>query len=139
MFCENCGKEMDDDAKVCKKCGKLVITDKEDFKFKEESLSTKIKNFILKVGRFLVDFDTFFGILASILVFVFFILAMFGCLMPDENGYFEAIKGAPIALILAILAPIIILFLVVIWHYLIYLLIDIRDSLKEIENNTKRK
>ena len=134
-FCENCGKELDINEMICSNCGYSF----EHPNFKEEDLSTKVKNFILKVGRFLVDFDTIFGIFIAILVFLLLILAMFGCFIPDESGYFEMIKGAPIAFALAIIIPIIILFFVVIWHYIIYLLIDIKDSLKNIENNTQGK
>lgn len=137
-FCENCGREISIDAEKCDKCG-FSFNGETMGVFQEETLSNKTKNFILSFGRFIVDWDTILGITIAGLVFIFFLLAMFGCFIPDRNGYFAQIQNAPIAFILAILIPLIILFLVVIWHYVIYLLIDIRDSLKNIEQNTRNK
>jgi len=131
MFCEICGKEIDYDARVCNECASL------EYIKREENTSQRVKNFILKVGRFLVDFDTIIGIIVAFLVMIFFLLGAFGAFVPDDNGYFGSINLAPVCLILAVVIPIIILLVVVIWHYFIYLLIDIKDSLTEIKNSSR--
>ena len=132
MFCEICGKEIDYDARICNECATLEYIER------EENTSQKVKKFILRVGRFLVDFDTIIGMIIAILTFIFFLLAAFGLFIPDDIGYFDNLNQAPLCLALAFIIPIVILLVVVIWHYFIYLLIDIKDSLTEIKNSSRR-
>lgn len=132
MFCPNCGKEIDDKETSCYFCGaNLKEKDK-------PNISNSIKSFILHAGRLIVDIDTSIGILGAIIVMLLFWMAIIGAFIPDEHGYFEYIREVPMLAILSFVLPVIILFFIVITKYVIYLLIDIRDSLHKIENNLQR-
>lgn len=136
MFCPNCGKELAEDVTVCEYCGNdLTVMEIEETSSKKDSNS--LKDFILYAGRTLVDFDTACGIGLAILVIIIFWIAILGAFLPDENGYFESIKYTPIWFIMSIILSIIILIWVVISKYIIYLLIDIRDSLAAIKSQNK--
>lgn len=69
---------------------------------------------------------------------VLFWLAIFGALLPDENGYLELVREIPMWYILSFVIPLIILFFVIITKYIMYLLIDIRDSLKILADKAQK-
>lgn len=135
MFCPNCGKELEEDITICKFCGRDLK--EPDKKIKKEPIT--LKGLILCAGRVLVDVDTALQIGFAVLVMGIFWLGILGSFIPDENGYFESIRAVPIFMILSIIIPIIILIFVVITKYIIYLLIDIRDSLQDLKQSHKEK
>ena len=104
-----------------------------NFKSNSEK-GSKMKNFVLKWGRKIVDFNTAGGIALAVFVFLVLFGIGIGCLAPDEYGSYSRIQNAPILFILSFLLPIVILFLTIMWNYFMYLLVDIRDSLKNIDN-----
>ena len=90
-----------------------------------ENGSTGIKNFILKWGRWIIDFFAWFDVVIAIIFFVIF-LSMF------LNGIGNNEAQSIIAFILMIFVPLLIILFTIAANYFIYLIIDIRDSLKEI-------
>lgn len=96
-----------------------------------------IKNFILNWGRKIVDLGAFLGILLTITVFTLFFVYFINSLF-DNNGYYGNATSF-IAFLFMIFVPLIILIITVVSNYFIYLLIDIRDSLKEINTNLPLK
>ena len=78
-----------------------------------------IKNFVLNCGRKIVDFFAWLGLIIAIIV-----------LGVSMNMFFENMSFE--LFLIMIFAPILILLATIISNYFIYLLIDIRDSLKEL-------
>lgn len=138
MFCPNCGKELEEDITICKFCGLDLKAPKKTSPKKDNKFPTSFKDFILKGGRFIVEIDTAIGIGFALLVMVLFWLAIFGALIPDENGYLELVREIPMWYILSFVIPLIILFFVIITKYIMYLLIDIRDSLKILADKAQK-
>lgn len=93
--------------------------------YKSENSSTGIKNFILKWGRRIIDFFAWFDVVIAIIFFVIF-LSMF--LNSIGNNEEQCIT----AFILMIFVPLLIILFTIAANYFIYLIIDIRGSLKEI-------
>lgn len=93
--------------------------------YKSENSSTGIKNFILKWGRRIIDFFAWFDVIIAIIFFVIF-LSMF--LNSIGNNEEQCIT----AFILMIFVPMLIILFTIVANYFIYLIIDIRDFLKEI-------
>ena len=135
-FCTNCGAEINVDDDKCSRCGCKLGEIKE----KEENYKlNSIKNFILKYGRILFDIDTCIWFVFTGLITLFLLLAFIGSFLPNEDGYFENISAAPWIIVLAIIIPIIILVAIILIKYFVYLLIDIKDTLKNIKSNLKNK
>ena len=84
-----------------------------------------IKNFILKWGRHIIDFFAWIDVAIAILAFVIFLTMYIDSLGKDAQQSFTFF-------ICMIFVPLLILLLMIAANYFIYLLIDIRDSLKEI-------
>lgn len=140
MFCPDCGKELDEDITICDGCGYDFLKQKSESEFVENKRDDgSIKTFILNTGRLLIDFDTVCGIVFAILVAMTFWSTVIGSFIPDKNGYLENIRTVPLFMILAIVVPIIILIWIVLTKYILYLLIDIRDSLVELKQQNKDK
>lgn len=89
-----------------------------------------IKNFILNWGRKIVDLVSFLGVFFTIIMFTLFFVYFINSLF-DKNGYYG--ESTPyISFLLMIFVPLIMLIITIVSNYFIYLLIDIRDSLKEM-------
>lgn len=134
-YCPNCGAELKNNDK-CIKCGCVFGEIKE---IKEVYKFNFLKNFILKYGRILTDLDTGLILLVAIIIGIVFLLAFFNSFLPNKEWYFEFVPYAWLWLLLAIIVPLIIIFILVLFKFIIYLLIDIRDTLKNIEENTSKK
>ena len=139
-YCPNCGAEMDNTEK-CQNCGCLLGEIKET---EEKYKAHGPKKFILKYGRILVDIETYFWFFVAGLIFLIFIIAFLNCFLPTDvfeskDWFFGNVEFAPYYLGAAILFPIILLTIVILVKYFVYLLIDIRDSLKNIEQNTRKR
>ena len=82
--------------------------------------NSKIKNLVLKVGRWLLDFNTTLDVLAGIIILVV------GAFISYELSinYWWFVLGAFIYSLLALVKD-----------YVLYLLVDIRDSLKILAEN----
>ena len=93
-----------------------------------------IKNFVLNWGRKIVDFLSWLGVFVAILAFILF----FAFFIKSLSYRYD--ETAPyILFVCMIFVPLIILLITIISNYFIYLLIDIRDSLKEINSNLPLK
>lgn len=134
MYCIKCGKEIDEGSEYCYFCGEKQT--KEDAPKKS---NPSIKNFILTWGRKLVDFETCIGILIAVLLMLACWFLAFGCMSPDKYGYMESIGSTPWFILLSVLLPILVLIIVIIFKYFIYLFIDIRDTLHEINDKLKKE
>lgn len=134
-YCPNCGSEMNTDANICASCGCKYGEIKEE---KQEYKLNCLKNFILKFGRLIIDIDTLFWVLLIFAVMVIFWIAFLGSFLPDNQGYFELVPYAPLWIILSVILPFILLLILLSIKFFAYLLIDIRDSLKKIEQNTNK-
>ena len=91
-------------------------------------LSTKIKDIVVSVGRTVLDFGTSLNVVCSVLIII---IGFFQC--KDEYGNIEGfiwayIGGAILFFLITLLAD-----------YTLYLLIDIRDSLKKLANKSDEK
>lgn len=124
-FCNKCGYEYKENETVCPKCNDEKLNE-----YKESS----IKNFILRIGRFIVDFNVIIGFCIAILIGIFILFTAFIALLPTDNGLYDNSGFAIISIILAVLIPIIIIFGVIIANYFLYLLIDIRDNIHKFVN-----
>ena len=87
-----------------------------------------IKNFILKWGRSIIDFLAWLGVIAAVITFGICICACFA----NYNS-----QDASAMLAVSFIIPIVILFFTIVSNYFIYLLIDIRDSLNDINCKLK--
>lgn len=134
-YCPNCGAKLKNDDK-CAECGCVFGEIKE---IKEVYKFNFLKKFILKYGRILVDIDTGLILLGAIVIGILCLLAFFISFLPNEELYFELVPYAWLWLLLAIIVPLIIIFVLILFKFLIYLLIDIRDTLKNIEENTSKE
>lgn len=126
-----------DKMKSLKEYSTQTNTEKTEFNYNKEEFKPKrfcIKDYVLNFGRKIVDFMTGFGFVLAGLVFLVFIGACIGSMFPDKYGGYPNANMASLYFLWAIFTPIIIVLITVILNYLIYLLIDIRDSLKNIEN-----
>lgn len=137
-YCPNCGSELENKDK-CEKCGCIFGEIKEIKELKKNYKLKFFKKFILKYGRIIIDIDTGLIFLLAILIGIFFLCAFFNSYLPNKEWYFEFVPYAPLWLLLAIIAPIIIIFFLIFYKFFVYLLIDIRDTLKNIEENTSKK
>ena len=81
-----------------------------------------MKNFILSLGRNILDISVWINVVIGLVLCVLFIIT--GASEPDLEGMFW---GGIIALILL---P----FIICLYYYFIYLLVDIRDNLNIIAN-----
>lgn len=103
-----------------------------DFKYSvpSEPEGNNIKNFVIFWGRKIIDFMAFLGIFFALAVFTLFFAAFINS-FNEKDSYFG--EATPILIFLfMIFVPLIILIITIISNYFIYLLIDIRDSLKEL-------
>ncbi len=82
----------------------------------------KIKNVVLSVARWLLDFSTTFDALLGISILI---IGIFICKDTDIN-YWWFVLGAILYSLIALIKD-----------YALYLLVDIRDSLKILANNKK--
>lgn len=133
-YCPNCGSELNNEADKCPNCGYFPGMPKN-----EKCKNHKIKNFILKFGRLIIDIDTCFWFAVIILVMIAFWIVFFGSFLPNNDGYFDSVPYAPLWIILSIVLPFIMLLVLTSFKFFVYLLIDIRDSLKNIEESNVMK
>lgn len=111
--------------------------EKTEFKYDKNDFKPKrfcIKDYVLNFGRKIVDFMTGFGFVLAGLVFLIFMGACIGSMFPDKYGGYPNANMASLYFLWAIIAPIVIILITVVSNYFMYLLIDIRDSLKSIES-----
>ena len=131
QFCENCGEEMPVGAKYCEVCGFVVGGSLDEYE-EGHNYSLKLKNFIIGVGRFAMDFSVTLGIIATILCILF---GLYLLIVSPKNSYWGDIHFGYV-----FLAAGLFMFLInVLSTYFYYILIDIRDSLKSIDEKTRRK
>lgn len=128
MYCPNCGKKINDKAQFCPFCDAQFDT--EEYKQNEPVA----KSFILKFGRFLLDFDTWIWF---IIVGIVFVCGLIAYLSPASSSNIDPTIG----LLITIVTCVLILAIVTIVKFVIYLLVDISDSLKllveKLEKNSK--
>lgn len=160
MNCPSCNEKIEDDSKCCPKCGAdigklskrvwyvfvclLGIFIVGNFCFLSNDhgaslsfciilvifaiiisiLSQKIKNFVLKVSRWLLDFGTTLDVLSGILI----LLAGIPISIESKGmiQYWWFIAGAFVYLLVMLVKD-----------YVLYLLVDIRDSLKILSDKAK--
>ena len=82
MFCKNCGKKLNQDAKFCNSCGTAVVSGVNKGTVKDESVSVKSKEF--NFGK------TYTYITVGILVLLTIFFAFVG---SYEEGFFEPLIG----------------------------------------------
>lgn len=130
-YCPNCGSEIENGNDICQSCKELKSTQTHSLMW--------IKDFVIKWGRFIVDIDTcilFFGIcLITLILGITFLISYF----PNDVGYFELVKLAPLLFVFMVVVPIILTLVVVFYKFFVYLAISMCDSLKTIEVNTRKK
>jgi hypothetical protein len=79
----------------------------------------KIKEFVVKYGRLILDISVAIEVLAIVIYFAAMLIASF-------------MRGSFIGILIALLSSIIALAAIIIFNYLVYLTIDMRDTLKKI-------
>ncbi len=127
MYCPNCGKKIAEKAQFCPFCDAQIDT--EDYKQKKPIA----KSFILKFGRFLLDFDTW---LWFIFIGIIFIGGVIACLAPTSSLNINPVLGILTTFLLCMF----ILAIVTIGKFVVYLLVDIRDNFKIlVEKSMKDK
>lgn len=90
-------------------------------------LCMKIKNIVLNVGRKLLDFTTALDvIIAIVIVVVGFFTNENNINLDSDNNFYLYVIGGIVYILIALLKD-----------YILYLLIDIRDSLKQIADKNK--
>ena len=85
-----------------------------------------MKNFILKLGRFLIDF---FMIIQFLAIVVFSIGVGIGCIENVDDVFLGIISGVATFLILSAFFAVL--------YYFLYLLINMHDQLESIAKNTE--
>lgn len=99
---------------------------KTEFKYSApEPEGNVIKNFILKWGRHIIDFFAWVDVVIAVLAFAIFLAMYIDSLGKDAQQSFTLFTCM-------IFVPLLILLFTIAANYFIYLLIDIRDSLKEL-------
>jgi len=125
MYCPNCGKKIGEKAQFCPFCDAQIET--ENYKQKK----TIAKSFILKFGRFLLDFDTW---LWFIFIGIIFIGGVISSLIPSEQTNINPTQG----ILITFLSCLLILAIVTTVKFVVYLLVDIRDNLKILVEKSKK-
>lgn len=98
---------------------------KNEFKYTTEPEGNIIKNFILKWGRHIIDFFAWIDVVIAIVVLGIFMVMYIDSLGKNTQQSFTLFTCM-------IFVPLLILLFTIAANYFIYLLIDIRDSLKEL-------
>ena len=94
-----------------------------------------IKNFVLKAGRFLIDFNSILELILLIIITIICSTFAFN-ILKEYFLYGPLSKFGEYSILIAIalyIIPIILLIFFVLTNYLLYLFIDIRDNLEEIK------
>lgn len=102
-----------------------------------EPEGNNIKNFVLKWGRKIVDFLASLGIFFAIIVFITCLTTILASLRMETSNPENNVLFIISMFLCMIFLPLIILIITIVSNYFIYLLIDIRDSLKNIDNKTR--
>lgn len=98
------------------------------YRVEESTPNHAMKNFVLKWGRSIIDFLAWAGVIAAVIILIVCICACF----VNYNS-----QDARAMLVVSFIIPIVILFFTIVSNYFIYLLIDIRDSLNDINSKLK--